>query len=387
MPFIFEKSSSSQWPSLQSEHDLVANRGKRSRRSEHLDHRVADLERGIVLYCVAGLGMGDGQRFALVYARQLVWFEVLVVKGQADLGLTLRRVARVAIPERLDAKRQEITAVFFEALTVYEQAYSLFQAPTHLHLDYATTQWDVVPRPNSWRHWKPKLAHAWARRKAQLTKAWVYVSSPLVHVLLLGLLLALNASGEPVPLWSVMLLGVCLAHRLDWYNPQNRFGFWLVGISEPKNLLDRYGLDALRPRWMNPVPLRWMTAELCMVQGDVSHVKVRLTNHSWFVVREVYLSATQVADAVAPGFCAALRANNKGALDSKALDLALPSLKRKWLLPKQSAHWLVPTVHGFAMHSLPAHVEVIVSVSRWATGEKTQGPRPFLVAVREPHRR
>lgn len=384
MPFLFETSKSRQWPGLQAEHDVLESHLQRHPHAGHLDYldtRVADPERGVALYYAKGIGMGDGRKFAMVWEGQIVWFIVLKVWGQPDPGATPLRVESVMIPEAMDGRREAIQQLFADAMAVYENAQSMWELPTRLLLDYGNTCWNTIPRRHSWLYWKTEAASAWSKAKPKLSRAFTYATCPLVIVVLLGVLAYLSMAGFNVPVWSVLLVGAWLVHRLDWYDNDQRFLYWCIGVFRLKNPSQLQAMLQFDHRLMHPVRLQALTVDVLLAPPGTDLCTVVLTNRSWFFVPYASLSGLALASAVAPGFIDALRAENKGAVDTKKLKTAMPDLAHKWLLPRQRVEWKVRLLAGFPPQARSGTITSIVSISKHVSGERNQGPRSFALPL------
>jgi hypothetical protein len=384
MSFQYERSPSRQWASLQAEHDLLENAIKQHQCSgwhEYLDARVADSERGIVLYYVEGLGMGDGQRFVLVFERQLIGIDVMKVWGGTDHLSTPLRIGSVDIPEALNDRRETLKVAFAQALQANDQACPFAWSPTQLLLNYQDTQWQVIPKKYSWLYWKTVSANTWSWHKTKLRQAVAYATSPLVVASLLALLSYLSIEGASVPIWSLFIAGAWLIHCIDRYDNDYRPLYWLIGLAKSKSQFPMLALSKITARLMNPQPLNLLTAQLRLKPDRVDTCTFVIANRSWFLVSYVGVGALDIADAVAPGYSASLRAEKKGAIDSKKLEAVFPKVSRKWLLPKQSVQWQIPLLQEFPLHAPPSHITAIVSISKHASGEPKHGPTSFQLPL------
>lgn len=384
MPFQFETSESRQWPSLQAEHDVLENHLRQHPHAGHLDYldaRVADPDRKVALYYVKGIGMGDGRKFAMVREGLIVWFSVLKVWGQSDPRVTPFRVSDVSIPEAMDGRREAIQQLFAQALAVYEDAQSMWDLPTQLLLDYGNTRWTVIPRRHSWLYWKTEAASGWSKAKPKLRRAFTYATCPLAIAVLLGVFAYLSMAGSRVPIWSVLLVGAWLVHRLDWYDDNQRFLYWCIGVFKRKNPSELQAMQQFDHRLMHPVRLEALTIDVLLEQPGTDRCTVVLTNRSWFFVPYASVNALELAGALAPGFVDALRAENKGAVDTKKLKAAMPDLVRKWLLPKQRVEWKVRLLEDFPPQARSGTITAIVSISKHVSAERNQGPRSFALPL------
>lgn len=381
MPFLFEKSSTRQWSCLQAEHDLLeahlAFKG-------YLDHRVADNDRKIVVYYVKGIGMGDGRRFAMVYAGHIIWFDILKVRGVYDTMSTPLRIDSAELPQVLNNQRNTITNLLAEALEIYEQNTEYEYCATHLSLDSSNTRWRVIPSKYSWLYWKTKSAWMWSKHKSQLHRVVDCATCPLVSASIFALLAFLPMAGIPVPIWSFFLVGAWLFHRMDRYDDDFSRLYWLVGITKMKS---KHPL-AFQARWalidqrlMHPVPLKALSVRVRLERGNAKFCTLQLTNHSWFFVSYVSIGSVAIADTIAPGFTESLRAENKGAIDGKKLQAVFPNPVRKWLLPRQSVQWTISLLDAYPMRTPPTHIQAFVNISKRASGEKNHSATSFLLPV------
>lgn len=367
---------------------MLENRIKQHSYSGHisyLNHRVADITLKVAVYYVQGLGMGDGQRFAMVFGRHIVSFDVLKVWRTPDFVTTPLRVGSVEIPEDLDGQREMLKDIFAKALAVYDQKYSFtLCGPTQLVLDYQDTRWKIIPRDFSWLFWKEKLAAIWSKNKLKLRLAGNYLTCPLLMLMLLALLAYLLLTGFDVPIWSIVVVAAWFFHCLDRYDDDDRFTYWLVGITKIKSknsLASMAKLAQISQRLMNPVPLRALTVHVRLERENAKFCTIQLKNNSWFFVPYVSIGGSGIASTVAPGFTESLRAQNNGAIDTKKLDVVYPSLVRKWLLPWQTVHWKINLLDEFPMHRTPTQIAAFVNISKRASGEKKHRPNSFLLPV------
>ena len=217
--------------------------------------------------------MGDGQRFAMVYESLIVWFDVLKVWGKADFKSTPLRISSVDIPEALNNQRDTIKALLAEALTVYYQTSPFtYFSPTQLLLSYQDTDWKVLPRKYSWLFWKIASMSTWSKYKFKLRNVPGYATCPLLLALLLALLGYLSLMGEQVPIWVLLLVGGWLVHRIDRYDNDYRFWYWLIGVSKSKSQFPMLAFSLITERLMNPVPLDLLTVQLRLGSVTDRHI-------------------------------------------------------------------------------------------------------------------
>jgi hypothetical protein len=345
---------------------------------EYLRHRMVDPELRAALYYIEGLGMGDGQRFALVRGNAI--YLVSVYRDKRSAGNLGGRVADVSVPEFAPMSRGAIQSLLDDALRDYYEAHPYMMRwavsanKEAAELDWRGARWDVRPRQYSMLYWRTRCGRAWQGFRARYwPRVWRTLTSPLVAAL------SLTASALTTGGWLVALCGAWLALRMLQYETDWRLGAWMIG-----QLRYRHPLGHLYPlgRSMNPQPLEALKVRVEPLQGQPMMRIVRVVNRSWVPVPYVSVGSHSLAQMLAPGLIELLRRQGaQRVIDGKELERHFPGMVKKWLWPGQSFACRHHLLADFPHSLRPPPVEAVVSVSRFVSGERRSGPATFLLDV------
>lgn len=345
-----------------------------------LNQRFIDRERGAALYYIQGFGMGHGRTFALVQNKQIVRFDVTRAMRASDSAHPPIDVTKLTIPEQLDGKRSDIQSLIKDALAAYNQQNPLaLWFPGEMEPNFDRARWVLVPQKYSKLYWREKTTAWWTRQTPKLAKLRDFLTSPLIALAALGGLLALAWMEANVPILALVLSGAWLCLRLNRYDDDYVFGFWLVGQTRFKNALLASSLAM--QRIMEPAPLKAMAVVVHFPPDHLRSCTIEVVNTTFFLVPFFSIGAYDLADLLAPGFTDVLRAKNGGAINAKDMESAFPSLQRKWLLPRQTVSWQVPLLNDHPPKDPGPEVKAIVTISRIVSGESKHGPRTYCLPV------
>lgn len=345
---------------------------------EYLRHRMIDPDLPAALYYIEGLGMGDGQRFALVRGDAI--YLVSVYWDQRAAGHLGGRVGQVSVPESAPMSRGSIESLLDDALRGYYEAHPYMMRwafPTNKEtaaLDWRGARWEVRPRQYSLLYWRTRCARAWQEFRARFwPRIWRTLTSPL------GAALSLAASAWTMGGWPLALSGVWLSLRLLQYETDWRLGAWMIGQLKYRHPLGHlYALG----RSMNPQPLEALKVRVEPIEGEPMMRIVRVVNRSWVPVPYVSVGPHSLAQILAPGLIEQLRRQGpQRAIDGKELERDFPGMVKKWLWPGQSFARRHHLLADFPHSSRPPQVQAVVSISRFVSGERRRGPATFLLHV------
>ncbi|WP_343622564.1 hypothetical protein [Roseateles puraquae] len=346
---------------------------------EYLRHRYVNVEEGAALYYITGLGMSDGMGFALVQGSTVVAFDVWRESDSHSPGdVRVASLGTVSIPERMPWSRADLLRRMQSAFTSYVQqegfAYPFFDPCT---LSVERVRWEVLPEKCSALFFRQQFSRAWQQHRTKRRRLKDHLSSPLAALLLFVLVAAWQAPAAwgrwrhvPMLLAAAWALRRCLQYDSDYV-----FGRWLVGVRElrqPLQVLAQIG------RAMNPRNLDVLRAHLHVSPGAMPRAQLTISNPSWWPVQHLRVRASTLADLFDPGLMPAVRAKQRLAEEVEA---RFPALQRRWLLPGQSVTWSLGIGVDTLPSSLPGRLEVLLSISRWASRERRSGPNAYLIPL------
>jgi hypothetical protein len=342
--------------------------------------RYVDAREGAALYVMDGLGMGDGQSFALVRGPDIVLFDVWrrSRRGGAARGQEAY-LDSISIAERSDLPRgaviELISSSFENYLRLNDFAYPFFGPCS---LDVGRVRWDIRPERYSVLYVRTKLDKWYGTQKPKVKKWAAHAASPLAALFLLGCTWAWPAPdswGQWQHLPS-LVAAACVLQRWLTYDNDCRFGPWLIGIREWRNPLLVIG-EALG-RITEPRPLDLLAATLDLSGLARSVVTLTITNKSAWPIRYVGVQSSTLGELLAPGLVAAIRA---GQLERKVVEQQYPARSRRWLLPYQSVRWTLAARAETSPAQTPPRLSVLVSVTRFATGDRRTRPGVYLIPM------
>ncbi len=272
--------------------------------------------------------------------------------------------------------------MFTHLISEFDDGVSFSYSPFPIHLDYDRTDWKVIPEHYSWLYWKTKFALFWSSHKSKLTKAIKYLTSPLVTALIFLGSVYLTLL-DLAPLWIVVMSGVWLIHLLDRYDKNHQLRYWFIGISKSKNSL--LSMSEMMGRMFRPIPLNALTLEVVVDANDRQRCTLTITNTSLFVVPFVSISARSISELVGFEYLNSLKTKEQSTNLTSNVDRLFKKLTRKWILPMQRVHWNIRLPEGWISLPIQQEVEAVVSISKRASGERTHGPRTFLLSVKSSH--
>lgn len=378
MGFEFQRQPTTGYTELLAEHRrlydwLALHPGKGH--VDCLDERVIDDSRRIVAYRVRGLGMGSGDRFALVKGEDIVTFNAWTSFTPTERGVV--RLSSIEIPESLLRLRDELQALMVEACACYFRSVEKYPPVTRFEVD--PQPWRVVPSRYSKLDMLERTRKLRASLHPKLRAAWRALTGPLVSAIALVLLVALSLAQVRIPFLAILLAACWCCWKFWRYDDDLVFGHWLIGRTKAKNPLSAFEAIA---RSMAPRPLNALKATLTRpCPSRPNRFTLKVLNASWYPASYVSISPRELADLVAPGFCDALRAANNGAISSEALNASFPGLRRRWLLPRQAVEWHVEVPTSIPLGSPARSVTAMVAISRRVSGEVKQGAQSFVVPV------
>lgn len=383
MPFINEDIPESGPTKLVDEHRRLIDWMKASRVGviEYLSQRMVNPDLPAALYYIQGIGMGDGQRFALVRGNAIYLVSVVRDRKKPGEGSTTGCVQEVSLPESAPMSRGSIESMLGEALRDYYQAHPYmqmaFRAGTEAGaFDWSSARWVVRPRKYSLLYWRTRCTRARQEFRARSwPRIWRAVSSPLAASLVLA---AFAWTGNR---WAMVLAGTWLALRLLQYETDLRLGAWMLGRVKYRHPLGH--LQAMG-RVMNPQPLAALKVRVEPIAGEPMIRMVRIVNRSWLPVPYVSVGAHSLARLLAPGLIDQVRRmNRQGFADSKEVERHFPGMVKKWLWPGQSFTCRHHLLADFPPSVQQRQVEAVVTISRLLSGETRSGAATFLLDVED----
>lgn len=383
MSFDAEKIAKTGPTDLIAEHLLLVDWVKKNPNRggvEYLDHRVIDKDAHVALYYICGIGMGDGQSFALVRGRNIFFFDAVSKRTQNPEANTIsKNVSQISVPEDAKLSQKEIERLIGSALAAYTNAYGfMWSLHGNTSVSFESTRWLVIPKKYSRLYWLEKGTVWLNRQKPRVTTLSNVLTSPFAALLLLSISLASAMSDANNPSWIVILSGAWLAERLMQYDDDYLIRYWFFGLPKLKN-----PLSALKPmrRLMNPRPLIGLAVSVDKPNKDCSVCTISITNRTFFPVPYLSIGPSDLAELLAPGFMNYLRLKNKGAVNTNELESVYSGLVKKWILPRQTVKWSVPLLKEFPLADLKPEVTAIVTISRYVSGEPKRGPASYLLPV------
>jgi hypothetical protein len=349
---------------------------------EYLRERMVDPDLPSALYYIEGLGMGNGQRFALVRGDAIYLASLWQGNARSGGGPFEGQVQEVSVPESAPMSRRAIEDLFADALGNYFEAHphmrlmGVWAGTGKVPLDWSTARWVVRPRKYSLLYWRTKCARWWSEFRSRLwPRVWASMTSPLVAALSLAAFA-----------WTGNRLGMTFAVawmtlRLLQYERDLRLDAWVIG-----QVKYRHPLGHLRVlgHVLDPRPLTALKVRVEQVEGEPMTRIVRVVNRSWVPVVYVSLGAHALADLLAPGLLAQLRREaGPSGFDSKELERRFPAMTKKWLWPGQSFGSRHHLLDGFPLGTQSGQVEAVVDISRLVSGEPRSGAAVFLLEVEE----
>lgn len=346
---------------------------------DYLDQRVIDKERQAVAYYIRGLGMGHGRQFALVQDRGIVTFSA--IESATPSHERVVKISSVEIPEAFCARQEKLRAAMVEACRCYiTWTESDWYVAKGIRFEFAEQPWHILPTRYSKRYWLQKADKLKLAAKPKLLAFWRFLTSPLAGAVALSVLIALSLGRAHIPLLALLMLvagRVCL--QFSRYDEDLVLRHWLIGRTKLKNPLSAFTAIS---RLMTPRPLNAFKVTLTRPQSSrPDYFTLKVMNTSWYPASYLSISAKEVADLVAPGFSDALRAENKGAIDSNRLRAVFSDLQRRWLLPRQTVVWRVKAKAEFPLEKPVTELVATVAISRRVSGEPKHGPQSFRLPV------
>lgn len=381
MSFEFQSRPTNGYAELIAEHqrlsEWIALHPQRGA-AEYLDHRMIDRERQTAAYYIRGLGMGTGKRFALVERRGIVVFNAM--ESLTPEREQVVRLSSVEIPEAFDTLRDECRTRMVEACKCYASWIDRdWPRPPVLRFEFDQQPWRVVPTRYSKLYWREQAKKLKTAAKPKVLAVWRSLASPLASAVALVVLMGLSLAQMRIPLPVVLLAAFWCCWRLSRYDHDLVLGHWLVGRTKPKNPMSVHKTIV---RLLEPRPLDAFKVTLTRPPASQPECfTLKVLNTSWYPASHFSISAKEVADLVAPGFSDALRAANKGAIDSNALHATFCDLQRRWLLPRQTAEWRVKAQAEFPLEEPARQVVALIAIARRVSGEPKHGAQSFLLPV------
>ncbi len=272
---------------------------------EYLRDRMVNSDVPAALYYIQGLGMGHGQRFALVRGDEIYVVSVSRPGEKLAAGTPAGVVSEVSLPEFAALGREAIQGLLVEALGAYYETNSHMRLMTFgsyadaRDFDWTAARWKVRPKKHSMLYWRTDLARRWQSLR---TRWWPPIrdvaSSPLVGATALA---AFAWAGVDLP---TVLAGIWLAWRLLKYESHWRLGPWMIG---KKKLVDPMFSFQIMGRLADPRPLAALRVRVERADGEPMVRRVRVINQSFVPARFVSINAASLADLLAPGLTQAMR--------------------------------------------------------------------------------
>lgn len=384
MGFEFQSRQVGGYTDFIAEHQLLIDWMKlypRQGHLEYLDERVADRDRQAVAYYIRGLGMGYGRRFALVQDRRIVTFNA--IESAMPSGERVVKISSIDIPEAFCGQEDKLRTAMLEACQCYTTWNGSNRlSATGIRFEFDEQPWNIIPTKYSRRYWLLAANKLKVSAKPKVLAVWRFLISPLVGGFALSVLIALSLAHAHarIPLLALLLLvagRVCL--QFSRYDEDLVLRHWLIGRTKLKNPLSAFTAIS---RLMTPRPLNAFKVTLTRPKPSrPDYFTLKVMNTSWYPASYLSISAKEVADLVAPGFSDALRAENKGAIDSTRLRAVFSDLQRRWLLPRQTVVWRVKAKAEFPLEKPVTELVATVAISRRVSGETKHGPQSFRLPV------
>lgn len=385
MPFVNEDVPDKGPVSLAEEHRRLVDWMKTSRVGviEYLRQRMVDPELPAALYYIQGLGMGDGQRFALVRGDDIYLISVYRGRGKPAAGSHMGSVQEVSLPEFARMSRVAIESLLADALRDYYQAHTYMTRMTveaatgAAAFDWSGTRWVVRPRKHSLLYWRIKCAKGWREFQSRYwPRVWRTVTSPLAASLALAVF-AWTGNG-----WPMVFAGAWLSLRLLQYERDWSLGGWMVGHLKYRHPL---AFSLVTNRMMNPRPFAGLKVRVEPVAQEPMSRIVRVVNQTWFPIPYVSVGTHSLARLLAPGLIEHVRRQDpQGFANAKELERHFPAIEKKWLWPGQSFTSRHRLLADFPRSMPQRQVEALVTISRFVSGEPRSGATTFLLDVEEP---
>jgi hypothetical protein len=348
---------------------------------EYLNQRMVDLDLAAALYYIEGLGMGYGQRFALVRGDSIYSVSVYRCTEKPAAGPSAGRVDEVSLPESAPMSRSSIESLLADALRDYYEAH-----PYMMHMAFSTgagaaafdwsgVRWVVRPRKYSLLYCRTRSARVWREfRSSFWPRIWAPVTSPLAAALSLAVFTWTGGG------WTTAFAGAWLSLRLLQYKTDWRLSAWMLGRLKYRNPV---GHLRVLSRMLSPEPLAALTVRVEPIEGNPMVRIVRVVNRSWVPVPYVSVGTHSLAQLLAPGLIELLRRQEQqqGAIDTKELERHFPGMVKKWLWPGQSFASHHHLLADFPLSTQPRQIEALVDISRFVSGETRSGPTSFLLNV------
>lgn len=384
MPFVNEDVPDTGPARLAEEHQRLVAWMKASRVGvmEYLTHRVVDADMPAALYYIEGLGMGAGQRFAMVRGDAIYLVCVYRDAEKPADDRSVSRVQEVSVPESTPMSRGAIESLLTEALRDYYEAHpymmcmAFWSGTATAAFDWSATRWVVRPRKYSLLYWRTECAGWWQKfRFGSWPRIWGMVTSPLVAAL------SLAAFAWTGGTWLVVLAGTWLSWRLLQYEADWSLGAWMLGQRKYRNPFGHLlGLG----RQMDPKPLPALKVRIERIDGEPMTRIVRVVNRSLVPVPYISIGASSLAELLAPGLIERLRQQGRQRnIDTKELERHFSPMEKKWLWPGQSFASRHHLLADFPLSVQPPQVQAVVDISRFVSGESRSGPTTFLLEVEE----
>lgn len=346
----------------------------------YLGHRMVDSDVPAALYYIQGIGMGHGQRFALVLRDDIYVVSVSLAGKKRASDVPARVVNEVSVPEFAALGREAIQGLLAEALGAYYEVNSHMRLMTFgsyadaRDFDWTAARWTVRPKKHSMLYWRTELAGRWQSLRIRWWPPIRDVAcSPLVGATALA---AFSLAGAHLP---TVLAGIWLAWRLLKYESHWRLGPWMIG---KKKLVDPMFTFQIMGRLADPRPLAALRVRVERVDGEPMVRRVRLINQSFTPARFVSINAASLADLLAPGLTQAMRRESlEGALNLKEIESRFPSMTTKWVWPRSSFTSRHTLSSDFPMRAHARQIKAMALVPRILSGEPRRGPNSFLLRV------
>lgn len=350
--------------------------------TQYLCQRMVDPSVPAALYYIEGLGMGHGQRFAIVCGDDIYMVSVNRPEGIPSTGAAAGYISEVSLPEFAALDRGAIKELLSGALSDYFEGHTplwvgMFGTRAgSLALDWTTARWVVRPRKYSLLYWRTEFAKRWPRIRTRCLHVWDRVSSPLAATLAFAGFAWFDSR------WPMILAGVWLALRLLQYDSVWRLSEWALGQKKFRDPLHTF---RILERMQNPPPLGALEVQVERMEGEPTMCIVRVVNRSFVPVRYVSIGANSLAELLAPGFQESLQREKplRAFNDTmKELQSRFPTMTKKWLWPRRSFSCSHNLLQGFPLASRKREVQAeAIFFPRFLSGEPRLGPCNFLLSV------
>lgn len=381
MSFEFQSQPPEDYAELIAEHQLLTHwLALHHRRgvADDLHGRMIDRENRTVVYCIGGIGMGNGRRFALVQQRGIIIFNAMEsLTSERERAM---RLSSVEVPEAFDTRRDVFRTLMVEACKCYyDWVDKDWPCSPIVQFEFDSHPWRIVPTRYSRLYWLEQAKKLKVAAKPKWLAVWRSLVSPLASTVALAFLAALSLAQVRIPLPAVVLAACWFWWRLSRYDDDLLLGPWLVGKTKLKNPMSVHKtmLRLLEPRSLNAF-------KVVLIRPGASRpdcFTLKVLNTSWYPAFHFSISAKEVADLVAPGFSDALRAANKGTVNQDALHAVFSDLQRRWLLPRQAIEWHVKAQAEFPLEKAKLEVVALLAISRHVSGEPKHGSQSFRLPV------